>query len=263
MERIQKIIAKAGLASRREAEVFIEEGRVSLNGSVVTTLGVRADPERDHIKVDGQRIKKMLHKVYVLLNKPKRYMTTLRDPEGRPTVMDLVADIKERVFPVGRLDYQTEGLLLLTNDGDLANALMHPKNEVEKTYWAKVRGQLSRETISKVEQGGIHLPTGKTAPCRIRPLHQTNQNEWVELILHEGKKREVRRVMERVGHPVVKLKRVAYSFLKIRGLALGKYRHLTSYEIKKLKALALDQDGVFLGEKTDMERSKTKQNRKK
>ncbi len=240
-DRLQKVIAQAGIASRREAETMISEGRVIVNGAVVTEQGMKVDPASDYIKVDGKRLKKASRKVYILLNKPKRYITTRHDPEGRPTVMDLIADVKDRVSPVGRLDYETEGLLLLTNDGDLANALMHPKNEVEKTYWAKVRGHLSEETLLKIARGGISLPTGKTAPCKIRKIHETKENGWVELVLHEGKKREIRRVLERVGHPVVKLKRVAYAFLKIRALGIGKYRHLTSYEIKKLQAIALGE----------------------
>ena len=237
-DRLQKIIAQAGLASRREAERMIAEGRVALNGSIVTEAGTKADPAADHIRVDGKLIKKPARKVYLMLNKPKRCMTTRKDPEGRQTVMDLISDVKERVSPVGRLDYDTEGLLLLSNDGDLANALMHPKNEIEKTYWAKVRGRMSEAALLKVARGGISLPTGKTAPCKIRPLHKTDENGWVELILHEGKKREIRRVLERVGHPVIKLKRVAYAFLKLRGLAVGAYRHLTTYEVKKLQAIA-------------------------
>ncbi len=236
-DRLQKIIAQAGLASRREAEKMIAEGRVVLNGAIVSEAGTKADPAKDHIRVDGKLLKKPSRKVYLMLNKPKRCITTRSDPEGRQTVMDLITGVKERVSPVGRLDYDTEGLLLLSNDGDLANALMHPKNEIEKTYWAKVRGQMSEATLLKVARGGISLPTGKTAPCKIRPLHKTQENGWVELILHEGKKREIRRVLERVGHPVVKLKRIAYAFLKLRGLASGSYRHLTTYEVKKLQAI--------------------------
>lgn len=236
-DRLQKIIAQAGLASRREAESMIAEGRVALNGTIVTEAGTKADPAKDHIRVDGKLLKKPSRKVYLMLNKPKRCITTRNDPEGRQTVMDLISDVKERVSPVGRLDYDTEGLLLLSNDGDLANGLMHPKNEIEKTYWAKVRGQMSEATLLKVARGGISLPTGKTAPCKIRPLHNTQENGWVELRLHEGKKREIRRVLERVGHPVVKLKRVAYAFLKLRGLASGAYRYLTTYEVKKLQAI--------------------------
>lgn len=236
-ERLQKIIARAGIASRRHAEDLIAEGHVEVNGALVTEAGTKADPSKDHIKVDGRKIRPGNRRIVLMLNKPRGYMTTCHDPEGRPTVLDLVNDVKERVSPVGRLDYETEGLLLLTNDGDLANGLMHPKQEVQKVYWAKVRGHVAPETIQKIAQGGISLPTGKTPPCQIRLLNKTDQNAWVEVILHEGKKREVRRMMQRVGHPVVKLKRVAYAFLKLRNVSLGKYRYLTSYEVEKLQYL--------------------------
>jgi len=238
MERLQKIIARAGIASRRRAEELIAEGHVELNGALVTEAGTKADPSKDHIKVDGKKIPRNVRRVVLMLNKPRAYMTTCRDPEGRPTVMDLIKDEKERVTPVGRLDYDTEGLLLLSNDGDRANGLMHPKQEVEKVYWAKVRGHVATETIQKITRGGISLPTGKTLPCQMRLLNKTDENAWVEVILHEGKKREVRHMLQRVGHPVVKLKRVAYAFLKLGRLAIGKYRHLTSYEIEKLEYLA-------------------------
>jgi 23S rRNA pseudouridine2605 synthase len=235
MERLQKVIAKAGIASRRHAEEMIVQGKVQVNGKIVTELGTKVDPVRDHVKVDGRRIQVASHQIYLLLNKPKGYITSVQDPEGRPTVMDLIAEIKERVYPVGRLDYDTEGLLLFTNDGDLARALMHPSTEVEKTYWAKVKGRLTEEEMKKVERGGISLPEGKTAPCRIRFLRQTTENEWVEIILHEGKKRQVRMMMEKIGHPVAKLKRVGYAFLKLGSLPLGDYRFLSPAEIGKLK----------------------------
>ncbi|MFQ5597064.1 MAG: pseudouridine synthase [Nitrospiria bacterium] len=238
MERLQKILSKAGIASRRRAEALIMEGRVHVNGVVVSTLGAKADASGDHIKVDGRRIPEDCHKVYVLLNKPKGCITSLHDPEGRPTVIDLVSDVKTRVCPVGRLDFDTEGLLLLTNDGDLANALMHPKNRVEKTYWAKVKGHFTEKALRRVIRGGIALPTGKTAPCRARRLRQTDRNEWLELILHEGKKREIRLMLAQLGHPVVKLKRVAYAFLKVGDLSLGCYRHLTLNEVEKLYSVA-------------------------
>lgn len=236
-DRLQKILAAAGIASRRHAETLIAEGHVQVNGAVVTEAGTKADPSKDHIKVDGKKIPALERKVYLLLNKPKGYITSRSDPEGRPTVMDLVSEIRERVSPVGRLDYETEGLLLLSNDGDLANGLMHPKNGVEKTYWTKVKGRFKEKDLKRIARGGIPLPTGKTAPCKVRSLRQTDSKEWIELILHEGKKREIRMMMLRVGHPVIKLKRVAYAFLKIGDLPLGSYRHLTSYEVKKLKTI--------------------------
>ncbi|HZR45289.1 MAG TPA: pseudouridine synthase, partial [Candidatus Manganitrophaceae bacterium] len=236
-ERLQKVIARAGIASRRHAEDLIVEGKVQVNGKVVTELGTKVDPAKDHIKVDGKRIQVESQKIYLLLNKPKGYITSVQDPEGRPTVMDLIVEVKERVYPVGRLDYDTEGLLLFTNDGDLARALMHPSTEVEKTYWAKVKGRLTEEEMKRVEQGGISLPEGKTAPCKIRFLRSTAENEWVEIILHEGKKRQVRMVMEKIGHPVAKLKRVGYAFLKLGNMPLGAYRYLSPIEVGKLKNL--------------------------
>ncbi|MFQ5949863.1 MAG: pseudouridine synthase, partial [Nitrospiria bacterium] len=176
MERLQKVLARAGIASRRHAELLIEEGRVRVNGSVVATLGTKVDPGKDHIKVDGKRIQIDSKKVYLLLNKPSGCITSVRDPEGRPTVMDLVSNVKGRIYPVGRLDYDTEGLLLLTNDGDLASALMHPSSRVEKTYQAKVKGHLTDEERRKLERGGLSLAGGKTAPCRVRSLRETAQN---------------------------------------------------------------------------------------
>ena len=244
MERLQKMIAAAGIASRRHAEDLIVQGMVQVNGKVVTELGTKVDPAKDHVKVDGKRIQVESHKIYLLLNKPKGYITSVKDPEGRPTVMDLIADVKERVYPVGRLDYETEGLLLFTNDGELARGLMHPSTEVEKTYWAKVKGHLAEEEMKKVERGGISLPEGKTAPCKIRFLRQTAEKDWVEIILHEGKKRQVRMMMEKIGHPVAKLKRVGYAFLKIGSMPLGAYRYLSPVEVGKLKNLTNKKPAV-------------------
>lgn len=237
MERLQKILAGAGIASRRQSEKLISEGRVSVNGQIVARPGTKADPFKDHIRIDGKRIGGEKRKVHVLLYKPKGYMTTRHDPEGRPTVMDLVAGVKTPVFPVGRLDYDTEGLIIMTNDGDLANGLMHPSNQVEKVYHAKVKGIIPREKLKRLSEGGISLPTGKTAPCHIHPIRHTDLNQWVELVLHEGKTREVRQLLERVGHPVVKLKRVAYAFLKVGDQPLGSYRYLSLSEVRKLKSV--------------------------
>jgi 23S rRNA pseudouridine2605 synthase len=244
IERLQKFIAKAGIASRRHAEELIVQGKVQVNGKVVTELGTKVDPAKDHVKVDGKRIQVDPHKIYLLLNKPRGYITSVQDPEGRPTVMELIAEVKERVYPVGRLDYDTEGLLLFTNDGDLARMLMHPSSEVEKTYWAKVKGHLTEEELKKVERGGISLPEGKTAPCKIRFLRQTSEKDWVEIILHEGKKRQVRMMMEKIGHPVDKLKRVGYAFLKIGNMPLGAYRYLSPAEVGKLKNLTNKKPAV-------------------
>ncbi len=235
-ERLQKIIARAGITSRRKAEELILQGRVKVNGRVVTELGSKADPERDHVKVDGKLIHFKQPQAYLMLNKPRGYVTTLFDPEGRPTVLDLLKGVRQRVFPIGRLDYDTEGLLLLTNDGDLAHALMHPSYEVPKTYLAKVKGVLTDDKIKKLEKG-VPLPDGKTAPCTIKKVRKTQENSWLEVTLHEGKKRQVRRMLERVGHSVLKLKRIRYAFLELVDLPPGRYRHLSPQEVKRLKFL--------------------------
>lgn len=236
MERLQKIIANAGVTSRRKAEALILEGRVTVNGHVVRELGSRADVRRSVICVDGKRLSAHLPKVYLLLYKPKGCVTTLSDPQGRATVMHLLKGVRLRVFPVGRLDYDTEGLLLFTNDGELAHALMHPRYEIEKTYQVKIKGVLEDGEIRQLERG-IRLPTGTTAPCRIRKLKKTSQNSWLEITLHEGKKRQVRLMLERTGHPVLKLIRVRYAFLGLDDLTAGQYRHLLPQEVKRLKAL--------------------------
>jgi len=236
-ERLQKIIARAGVTSRRKAEELIIQGRVTVNGKVMTELGSKADAERDHIKVDGKLLRLKQPQVYLMLNKPKGYVTTLADPERRPTVLDLLKGVRQRVFPIGRLDYDTEGLLLLTNDGELAHALMHPSYEVPKTYLAKVKDVLTDEKIKKLERG-VPLPTGKTAPCTIKKVRKTQENSWLEVTLHEGKKRQVRRMLENAGHPVLKLKRIRYAFLELARLLPGQYRYLTPQEVKRLKALA-------------------------
>jgi 23S rRNA pseudouridine2605 synthase len=236
-ERLQKIIARAGVTSRRKAEELIIQGRVTVNGKVMTELGSKAEAERDHIKVDGKLLRLKQPQVYLMLNKPKGYVTTLSDPERRPTVLDLLKGVRQRVFPIGRLDYDTEGLLLLTNDGELAHALMHPSYEVPKTYLAKVKDVLTDDKIKKLERG-VPLPTGKTAPCTIKKVRKTQENSWLEVTLHEGKKRQVRRMLENAGHPVLKLKRIRYAFLELARLLPGQYRYLTPQEVNRLKALA-------------------------
>lgn len=236
LERLQKIISRAGITSRRHAEEMILEGRVSVNGRIIRELGTKADPEKDHIKVDGKLINPKQTKTYILLNKPKGYITSLRDTEGRPTVIDLIRNVKTRVYPVGRLDYDTEGLLLLTNDGDLAHAIMHPRKEVSKTYQVKIKGILEDRDIEKLRRG-IKIEGGLTAPADVKKLRRTNQNSWIEMTIHEGRKRQIRRMLERIGHPVLKLKRVRIGFLDLKGLETGKYRYLTTEEVSRLKAL--------------------------
>src|SRR5690242_3849122 len=224
-QRLQKIIAAAGLASRRKAETLITEGRVRVNGQVVKELGAKADPARDHIRVDGKLLQGPEQPRYYMLNKPKGYVTTVSDPEGRPTVMKFFDRLGTRVFPVGRLDYQSEGLLLMTNDGALANALTRAAARVEKTYLVKVSGHPSESAISQLRQG-VMIDRGSqirkpgapprrdegrvmTAPARIRLLREA-ENPWYEMILMEGRNREIRKMFEEVGHHVEKIRRVGY-----------------------------------------------------
>jgi 23S rRNA pseudouridine2605 synthase len=234
-ERLQKLIAGAGLASRREAERWIETGRVTVNGRAAI-LGESADPEHDRILVDGRPLPQGGRRFYLLLNKPVGYVTTRRDPEGRPVVTDLVRDIPARLYPVGRLDLTTEGLLLLTNDGELAQRLAHPRHEVEKTYLVRVRGRLGPESRRQLEQG-VALADGLTAPARVDCIRETEGHTWFELTIHEGRNRQVRRMCEAVGHPVSRLKRIRVAFLELGELAPGRYRPLTSGEVARLKRL--------------------------
>jgi 23S rRNA pseudouridine2605 synthase len=238
MERIQKLISRAGIASRREAERLIIEGRVSLNGQVVTELGVQAE-ETDEISVDGVPIGKQSAKRYFLLNKPKGCLSTVKDDRGRKTVVDLLSDVQEYIYPIGRLDYDTEGLLLLTNDGELMNGLLHPRYEVNKTYLAKVRGMVTPEKLKKL-RSGIRLEDGMTAPAEARLVEYNEQGGWskVQVIIHEGRNRQVRRMFSALGNEVISLKRIAFAGLTLEGVSRGKYRELTAEEIGKLKHIA-------------------------
>ncbi len=186
--RLQKIIAQAGIASRREAERMILEGRVKINAVVVTELGTKADPLKDRIEVDGSAISSAEKKVYYLLNKPTGYVTTMRDPRGRPTVSDLMVAVSERVYPVGRLDYDTSGLLIMTNDGDLAHALAHPGKEIKKYYHAKVQGDIQEKDLNRLREG-IKLDDGLTAPAGVKVLKKKGDKKWLEIVIHEGKNR--------------------------------------------------------------------------
>jgi 23S rRNA pseudouridine2605 synthase len=231
-ERLQKILARAGISSRRRAEEYIRQGRITVNGKKVTELGAKADPATDRITFDGKPIDAE-EKIYILLNKPTGYVTTLSDPQGRPKVTDLLVDIPQRVFPVGRLDYDSEGALLLTNDGALGNCIIHPSYEVNKTYVATVAGRPDAEQINLLSKG-IILDGRKTWPARIRILAAKKNETTLELIIHEGKKRQVRRMLAAVGHPVKTLKRTAYGGLKLGRLPCGSYRRLTLKELKKI-----------------------------
>ncbi len=234
-ERVQKLIAAAGLASRRKAETWIADGRVTINGRVAS-LGDRADAERDRIEVEGRVLRLEQPKVYLLLNKPTGYVTTARDPQGRKVVNDLLRDVTVRVFPVGRLDLNTEGLLLLTNDGDLAARLTHPRHQVAKSYLVRVRGALSNEARRLLETG-VNLEDGLTAPAKLSKVRTAGSHTWLELTIHEGRNRQVRRMCEAVGLSVSRLKRIGLAFLQIDGLPLGHYRHLTVSEVRRLKKL--------------------------
>lgn len=232
-ERLQKILSRAGITSRRGAEELITAGRVAVNGRVVTELGTKADPGRDSITLDGKKIAHAVSGVYLLLYKPAGYMTTLKDPEGRPLVTDLLKDVRERVYPVGRLDYNTEGLLLLTNDGDWANALAHPRHEVDKGYHVRIRGRVTEEQLRKLA-AGVQLDDGMTAPAAVSLVRESESNTWLSITIHEGRYRQVRRMCEAVGLSVVRLKRVSYAFLTLEGLRSGEYRTLSRDEVERL-----------------------------
>jgi 23S rRNA pseudouridine2605 synthase len=239
-ERLQKIIAAAGIASRRKAEQLITSGMVSVNGKLVTELGSKADRERDHIRVGGKLLRGSERMVYVLVNKPRGYVTTVSDPEGRATIMDLVPGIGERVYPVGRLDYASEGLVLLTNDGTLANALMSASSHVPKTYLVKVSGKPPEEALARL-RSGVSIEDGKgkrvkTAPAKIR-LSKDAPNPWLEMTLIQGRNRQIRRMFEQVGHHVEKIKRIRYGPLEL-DVELGEYRNLKPAEVAKLKSAA-------------------------
>ena len=231
-ERLQKIIATAGVASRRKAELLIQEGRVTVNGQVVTQLGAKADPENDSVRVDGKRIRiDNLKKVYLLLNKPKQVMSTVDDPEGRVKVTDLVPAHKH-IFPVGRLDYNTEGLILLTNDGDFARIVSSAGKRFPKVYHVKVRANPDTQVLARLREG-LRLDGVKLAPCKIEPIKE-GANTWYEVTLTQGKNRQIRDMFDVVGHPVQKLRRVRIGFLTDKGLSVGKYRALKQEEIKRI-----------------------------
>lgn len=236
--RINKYIALCGVASRRKAEELILAGRVTVNDEVMTELSYKVDEENDIVKVDDKLIKEENKLVYILLNKPEGYITTVKDQFDRPSVLDLVSDIKERVYPIGRLDYETSGFLLLTNDGDLTYKLTHPKHEVDKTYVARVKGKLTKEEIERFKTG-LKIEDYTTAPAKLKVIKYDEQRDssLLEIKIHEGKNRQVRKMCKAINHPVLRLRRSAMGKIKIGDCEIGKYRYLTEDEIKYLKNL--------------------------
>ena len=233
--RLNKYLATAGVTSRRKADTLIEEGRVKVNGAAVTSLGTRIDPERDKVFVDGKQVVLLDDLVYIVFNKPHDCITTSSDDRGRLTVMDFVK-VRERIFPVGRLDRHTTGVLLLTNDGEFANRLMHPKHEIKKAYQVTLDQPLTPEHASKLS-AGLRLSDGKTKPAEIVFI-PGGKNKVVGIVIHEGRNRQIHRMFEAIGYRVEKLDRVAYAGITFEGLKRSAWRHLSTHEVKKLKALA-------------------------
>ena len=235
-ERLQKLISRAGLMSRREAESFIMAGRVTVDGKIVSTLGARADALINKICVDGNQLHFDAEKVYLLLNKPEGFLSAAKDKRGCPTVMELVKDISTRVYPCGRLDLNSAGLILMTNDGELMNRLIHPKFKVPKTYRVKVEGELTAEKILQL-QNGVELDDGLTAPAEINLLYVDKNSATLDITIHEGRNRQIRRMLAAVGCGVKKLVRIKFAGLTLDGVKVGKYRRLTSDEVQKLYKL--------------------------
>jgi 23S rRNA pseudouridine2605 synthase len=234
--RLHKLLSEAGVASRRGGEDLIRAGKVSVNGQVIRELGFKADPAADKIKVDGKPIPHLAPKVYYLLYKPRGVITSLHDPEGRPTIKDFIPRIKVKVFPVGRLDYDAEGLLVLTNDGDLAERLSHPRYGVARTYLVKVKGILTAQEMKRIEKG-VKLADGMSPAMKIAPLRKLQKNSWLKVTLHEGRNRVIKRTFEAIQHPVLQLKRISFGPLTLEGLRPGAYRSLTPEEIERLRGI--------------------------
>jgi 23S rRNA pseudouridine2605 synthase len=239
MERLQKVIAQAGIASRRKSEELIKEGKVKVNGKIVTQLGVKVTAS-DKVEVNEIQIEREIP-VYFILYKPRGVISSVSDEKGRKVVTDFFPQLMERIYPVGRLDYDTSGLLLMTNDGEFANFLMHPRSEIEKVYVAKIKGIPLKENLRKLEKG-IKLEDGKTAPAKVKVLSVDKQKQTaiIEIVIHEGRNRQVRRMFEAIGHQVLKLKRERYGTLTLNGLKAGEARELTPHEVKQVRALAME-----------------------
>ena len=233
-ERLQLVLARAGVASRHQAETLIREGRVVVNGQVVRKLGTQVVWGQDAIRVDNRLVCRLEPKVTIVLNKPKQVLTSLHDPRGRRTTTELIGRIKARIFPVGRLDYHTEGLLILTNDGELAQHLQHPRYGIPKTYQAKVKGLPTAQALQHL-RSGVMLDGRPTAPARFKKIGTTGKNTWLEITIKEGRNRQIRRMCWAVGHPVLKLKRTRYGPIRLGNLKPGTYRDLTPAEVEKLR----------------------------
>lgn len=236
--RINKYIASCGIASRRKAEELINDGRISVNGKIITELSFQVDEVKDIVEIDGEKIGLNEKEVYIVLNKPEGYITTVKDQFDRPSVLDLITDIKERIYPVGRLDYETSGLLLLTNDGDLTYKLTHPKHEIDKTYMAIVKGVPTNEEIENFEKG-LYIEDYKTAPAKFKIVKINEEKNYsiCQIKIHEGRNRQVRKMCRAINHPVLRLRRVAMGKITLKETEVGSYRHLTNDEIKYLKGI--------------------------
>lgn len=232
--RLNKYLAKAGVASRRAADILVEQGRISINGQTVTQLGIQVDEAKDQVAVDGKPARIPSGFVYLMLHKPVSYLVTCRDDFQRPIVLDLVAQYRNIVRPVGRLDYNSSGLLILANDGELAYRLTHPRYEIEKTYQVKCEGAISDNSLERLQKG-IELDDGKTAPAKVEMLERTSESTKLNITIHEGRKRQVRRMCQAVGHAVITLKRITFGNLKLENLKEGAFRHLTRDEVATLK----------------------------
>lgn len=233
-ERLQKVLAHAGVASRRACEEIILAGKVKVNGKLVNNLGSKVNPDKDKIEVNGNPIEGKEKLVYILLFKPSGYITTAKDPQKRRTVLDLINGVSTRVYPVGRLDYDTSGLLLLTNDGTLTNELIHPSKEINKTYRAQVKGVPTGKKLYTLHNG-VELEDGRTAPAQVNIRQINKSNAIIDITIHEGKNRQVRRMFDAIGHPVIWLKRISFDFLTLDKLKPGEWRYLTDQEVYKLK----------------------------
>jgi pseudouridine synthase len=258
-DRLQKILSQAGVASRRASEQLMLDGRVTMNGTTVRELGTKADPTRDDIRVDGRRIKVPDWHRYILLNKPRGYVTTRSDPHKRPTVIDLIADVRDYVYPVGRLDFDTEGLLILTNDGDLAARLTHPRHGVARVYEAHVRGIPDSHDITRLARG-IVIEGRRTQPAVVKVLHARSDDATLEIAVREGRNRQVRNMCEAIGHPVSTLRRVAIGPIRDSKLRPGRWRDLAEAEVARLQA-AVKTTLTNLKPKTEKEEEQSKKRR--